>query len=258
MEEQYLQVVRKHSTGTVGERGIDVFVRLFAHMIEAMEQSRGEIKDVLGDLFAASVIDPRSGQFLTPEPVCRLMAKLTIDAAADPDYPAADGGHGAPCGPPDDTAAFPQRDTEAEAEQPQALDAPPLRILDPCCGSGRMLLAAAEINRHWLFCGQDVDRRCVHMTAINLALRNLAGWVIWGDSMKNERRLVYRTGFNGRGFIREVPHQDCPPFVQRTTEPRVASAEPQAAPEAAEMPSAERPSTESDIVLPPARQRRLF
>ena len=42
------------------------------------------------------------------------------------------------------------------------------------------------------------------MTAINLALRNLYGQVVLGDSLRNEQRLVYQTGFNGKGFIAEV------------------------------------------------------
>lgn len=74
-------------------------------------------------------------------------------------------------------------------------------VSDPCCGSGRMLLAAADVNRHREFVGQDVDLRCVRMTAINLALRNLYGHVIWGDTLRNERLLIYRTGFDGQGFI---------------------------------------------------------
>lgn len=48
----------------------------------------------------------------------------------------------------------------------------------------------------------------------NLALRNRYGHVIWGDSLRGEQRLVYRTGFNGRGFLREVRLAACPPPVQ--------------------------------------------
>src|SRR5439155_11908640 len=48
-------------------------------------------------------------------------------------------------------------------------------VLDPCCGSGRMLLSAAKINPRRELVGQDIDLRCVRMTAINLALRGLYG-----------------------------------------------------------------------------------
>jgi ribosomal protein L11 methylase PrmA len=89
------------------------------------------------------------------------------------------------------------------------------RVLDPCCGSGRLLLAAADVNPQAEFYGQDIDLRCVQMTTINLALRNLRGQVVLGDSLSNERRLVYHTGFNGRGFIAEVSPEQCPEPVKR-------------------------------------------
>ena len=52
------------------------------------------------------------------------------------------------------------------------------------------------------------------LTAINLALRNLYGYVIWGDTLANQRRLVYRTGFNLRGIVQEIPLEHCPAPVQ--------------------------------------------
>jgi hypothetical protein len=76
-------------------------------------------------------------------------------------------------------------------------------VCDPCCGSGRMLLAYAEQKRPRELIGQDVDLRCVKMTSINLALRNLYGYVLWGNSLTNEVKLGYRTGMNMfGGFIR--------------------------------------------------------
>ncbi len=53
------------------------------------------------------------------------------------------------------------------------------------------------------------------MTAINLALRNLYGYVIWGNSLADEQRLVYRTGFDLKGFLSEVPLGDLPESVQQ-------------------------------------------
>lgn len=74
-------------------------------------------------------------------------------------------------------------------------------VYDPCVGSGRNLLAYADINPHATFYGTDVDHRCVKMTAINLAFRNLYGWIVWGNSLTRETHLIYRTGFDGTGFI---------------------------------------------------------
>jgi hypothetical protein len=103
------------------------------------------------------------------------------------------------------------------------------RILDPCCGSGRMLLACAEVNRSNEFYGQDIDLRCVRMTAINLALRNLNGYVLWGNSLMGEQKLAYRTAFNGSGFVRElkideVPEIPRPDQVAAPARPDAASA----------------------------------
>jgi hypothetical protein len=97
------------------------------------------------------------------------------------------------------------------------------RVIDPCCGSGRLLLAAADVNPHAEFYGQDIDLRCVQMTAVNLALRNLYGQVIHGDSLSNERRLIYQTGFNGKGIIAEVLPEQCPePVTKILTEVHAA------------------------------------
>ena len=92
------------------------------------------------------------------------------------------------------------------------------RIGDPCCGSGRNLLAAANVSPQNEFVGQDVDLRCVQMTAINLALRGLYGWVILGNSLAFEQRLAYRTGFNGTGFIREATIEEEPPIPPQHVE----------------------------------------
>jgi hypothetical protein len=59
-------------------------------------------------------------------------------------------------------------------------------ILDPCCGSGRMLLSAAKVSRHNHFFGADVDHRCVKMTVINLCLNGLRGEVAWMNSLSLE------------------------------------------------------------------------
>jgi hypothetical protein len=59
-------------------------------------------------------------------------------------------------------------------------------VADPACGSGRMLLSAAKVNRNALFFGADVDADCARMTAINLCLNGLFGEVAWMDTLRNE------------------------------------------------------------------------
>ena len=75
MEEQYLATVKKHSAGTPGKRGCDSIARAFGVLVNAMEETR---QDILGDLFQGSITYGEAGQFLTPEPVCQMMAKMTL------------------------------------------------------------------------------------------------------------------------------------------------------------------------------------
>lgn len=57
------------------------------------------------------------------------------------------------------------------------------RILDPACGSGRMLLSAAKVSRNNYFYGADIDNTCCKMAAINLCLNGLQGEIAWMDSL---------------------------------------------------------------------------
>ena len=94
-------------------------------------------------------------------------------------------------------------------------------LSDPCCGTGRMFLAAAKAHpyRLWEFVGQDIDLRCVRITAINLALWNQYAWVLHGNSLTTEVKLAYRTGFDGKAVIREVPGPDYEKAVAESAAP---------------------------------------
>ena len=80
------------------------------------------------------------------------------------------------------------------------------RILDPACGSGRMLMAMGKLNRFALFYGADVDVNCAKMTAINLCLNGLFGEVAWMNSITNELYCAWeiRPSVNGIPQIREI------------------------------------------------------
>jgi len=65
-------------------------------------------------------------------------------------------------------------------------------LLDPACGSGRMLLAAAKINRHILFYGADIDATCVKMTVANMLLNSLSGEIAHMNSLSNVFFRGYR------------------------------------------------------------------
>ena len=181
-EEEYLQVVKPYCAGTPGNRDIDRLAILLGRLVNVMEETRG---DILGDIFQGAITRGQAGQFFTPDSISNLMAKLTASDDA-----------------PDGSAEA----TASELSKSKT-------VADPCCGSGRLLLAAARENRNQYFVGQDIDHRCVRITAINLALWNLYGKVIWGNSLTLECKRTYHTGFNGRGVIRveePAPQSDSP------------------------------------------------
>jgi type I restriction-modification system DNA methylase subunit len=63
---------------------------------------------------------------------------------------------------------------------------PGSRILDCACGSGRILMAAAKVNRNASFYGADVDHNCAMMCLINFCLNGMLGEVAWMNSLSNE------------------------------------------------------------------------
>ena len=56
-------------------------------------------------------------------------------------------------------------------------------ILDPACGSSRMLLSAAKINRRANLFGCDNDVTCCKMSVLNLLLNSLTGEIAHMDSL---------------------------------------------------------------------------
>ena len=154
MEEEYLQTIEKHTSGSQGKRGVDLIARTFATLVDLMSQTN---EDILGDIFQGSITYGERGQFMTPMPIARMMSQMSL----------------------------PTEPTDLEGRR---------SVCDCACGSGRMLMAAAEIQPNWHFVGQDVDSRCVKMASINMALRNCYSHIVLGNSLLNEAKLIYETG----------------------------------------------------------------
>jgi len=85
------------------------------------------------------------------------------------------------------------------------------RVADCCCGSGRMLLAAAKISRNSLYFGADIDRTCAMMCLVNLCLNGLLGEVCWMDTLMNRFYAGWRIELHTEKavpYIREITKEE--------------------------------------------------
>ncbi len=138
-EELYLETVAKYKEDSLVKKFPEMFAYVVSEMTERMESSEGY--DVIGEFYERNLCRKSASQFFTPWPICVFMAQATADQAK-----------------------------EAKKDDPDRA----LRILDPTCGSGRMLLTSRKLNgvRHEYY-GIDIDHTCVKMTALNLFLSGL-------------------------------------------------------------------------------------
>ena len=146
----------------------NVFPKLLALLILEMEEriDSDSGNDVLGEVYELNFCRKGSGQFFTPWHICKLMGALS-------------GG-------------------SLETEEP-------LRILDPSCGSGRMLIAGARSHgKQHRYYGIDIDHTCVKMTALNLFLNGIFhGEVMWANALSpNDFRMSYVLSFLPFGIFR--------------------------------------------------------
>ena len=145
-DDEYLKVMTGYrNKDPEGSREADYFARAMAELLR--ETEKGD-QEVLGDLYMEirSGWDGKGmGQYFTPWPICDMKARMVI----------------------------------ADEDQGQIKTA-----CDPCCGSGRNLLAAAKLlhpDSH--FTAIDNDLTCASMTAINFTLFNMNAAVIYGNSI---------------------------------------------------------------------------
>lgn len=133
------------------------FPKLLSEMIIQMENHVGDPQgnDLLGEFFQQHISRGRNGQYFTPDTVTSFMAKIT-------------------------------------GIQKETLER--LNVLDPACGSGRMLTAfARENSRNHNFYGVDNSPMCVKMTAINMLLNGLSGEVVCANALDpTDFRFGYR------------------------------------------------------------------
>ncbi len=157
--------------------------------------------DVIGNAYMRLEIgNTRAGQYFTPQPIAEAMAMMTItdpigvldsrlrEAAGKNLFTSMMGIH-----------------TIKDLTQPPLVheilpmiidDVEPIKIMDPACGSGVMLLAAAKQFPDWAvqtgvvqFFGQDIDALCCQLARINSKLYGLRGAKVKGEVLRALQRL---------------------------------------------------------------------
>jgi len=165
-------------------------------------------QDFLGEVFTyGEMSNSRTGQFFTPYHISYMMAEMSI----------------------------------GDAPKNQIL-----KICDPACGSGVMLIASADVlrkrgmNYQWdvYFKGIDIDPRCARMTFIQMSLLGAPAVIVCGNALTNETFWEWETiGYciSGMDFRLKTER-----MFDRITQPQT---EPQ-----------EEKEVEKVISLPPARE----
>lgn len=81
MEAAYLQTVQRYAEGQQGKRAIDTLTIMMASLVKIMDDTRA---DILGDLFQGAVSYGEHGQFITPDSITDLMARLVASDESRP------------------------------------------------------------------------------------------------------------------------------------------------------------------------------
>jgi type I restriction-modification system DNA methylase subunit len=166
-EDLYLETIAPYKTDELRHQ----FPKLFGALVFEMEERLGSSSgnDVLGEYYEQNLSKKKGkGQFFTPWHMCKLMAGISVG-----------------------------NDSKDVTK--------PLRIIDPCCGSGRMLLASATCHgKHRHYYGIDIDHTCVKMATLNLFFNGIFhAEVMCADALDpNDFRISYRISKYPLGIFR--------------------------------------------------------
>ncbi|MFC7076167.1 N-6 DNA methylase [Haloarcula halophila] len=174
-DEPYLEILegyreRADMDQPDGQRSADLFANAFGQLQERMAETDA---DVLGAVYEEyGMSSDAFGQHFTPHPVCEMMAE--ISGIVD--------------------------DSETDGRQ---------TVLDPACGSGRMLLVGARHQPTSLFVGQDKDPLCAKMAALNCCFFNIDAYIVQGDSLTVKYQRAWQTSHSPMGgSVRELDEDE--------------------------------------------------
>ena len=143
-------------------------VGLFPKMVAELDLAlAGGFDDVLGRVFCELKLQGKyAGQFLTPYELCRMVAKASVFGGIE-----------------------------------TITDRRYLRLVEPACGSGALIIAfAQELEAAGIqyedalqVTAVDIDPRCTHMTYVQLALLGISGVVVHGNTLSVQEISVWVT-----------------------------------------------------------------
>ncbi len=138
-------------------------INVFSQIIDdlVLNAEENPYSDILGEYFMQHITHGQNGQFFTPEPVCEMMAAMKGEAGSI---------HG-------------------------------IKVHDPACGSGRLMLQFAKLNPDNYFYGADNSNSCAKMTTLNFFLNGLRGEISWMDSLSMDWYGGWHVNLNGLGIV---------------------------------------------------------
>jgi hypothetical protein len=151
-EKEYLSVIAGYPKDEQEQ-----FPRIFAALVESCERQQGKPEDILGLVFHDLELHNKwQGQFFTPPNVSLMMAKMTFSGY---------------------DLAIERRGY--------------IRVVEPCCGSGTLALAAASAlvesgynpQSQMLVEAMDIDINCVRMCYLQLALHGIPAIIRHGNTL---------------------------------------------------------------------------
>jgi type I restriction-modification system DNA methylase subunit len=133
---------------------LKMLAELLSYTVLALDENK---KDFLGDIYMElNLGNKRLSQFFTPSSISILMAKMSLD-------------------------------------EDMIKSGRTVSIMDPCCGSGGMLISSADVVEEYggsyeniLLVGQDIDDLCAHMTFIQLNILKIPAIVKCGNSLTDD------------------------------------------------------------------------
>lgn len=160
-EADYMRIVKKYS-----REEIEQIVALGGHLIMELESQSGYPQDILGPLFhELNLHNEYAGQFFSPQNICDAMAQMAIGT---------------------------DKLNNGKAY---------ITVMEPACGSGAMVLAAAKAlqaqgrnyQQEMIAVCIDIDFKCVCMTYIQLALHGIPAIIIHGNTLTTEEHSRWYT-----------------------------------------------------------------